>query len=494
MKSHRIVDVMNESGVRFGTSGARGLVTAMTDQVCYAYVSGFLQMLQQRGDIQMHSRVAIGGDLRSSTPRIMTAAALATSDLGYQVINAGFVPAPALALFGLEEKIPTLMVTGSHIPDDRNGIKFNKPTGEILKADESAMLAQSIRLPDRFDNVGGLLPGLKLELPSPNTQVTTNYVRRWIDAVRPTALAGKRIVVYGHSAVGRDLLVDVYEALGAHVIKECWSQNFVPVDTEAIRPADVQLAAKLAKDHQPFAIVSTDGDADRPLISDENGLWLRGDVIGVIAAQWLGAEVVVTPVSSSTVVERVGIFRNVMRTKIGSPYVIGAMQQAVAQGYRSVVGYEANGGFLTATSVTVPGGATLTPLPTRDPIIVQLGVLLSAAEAGVAVSEIMDRLPSRFTASDRLENFPTSTSQQHLAELIQGGPVAIEVILHDLIGNVAQVDTTDGLRVTGQTGDIVHLRSSGNAPELRCYAEADSSDRAQELAEQVLSRCKSWRN
>jgi phosphomannomutase len=424
----------------------------------------------------------------------MTVAALAASDLGYQVVNGGFVPAPALALFGLQEKIPTLMVTGSHIPDDRNGIKFNKPTGEILKADESAMLAQSVTTPDTFDKAGGLLPGRQSMLPSPNIDVTRRYVRRWIDAVRPRALAGKRIVVYGHSAVGRDLLVEVYEALGAQVIKESWSQTFVPVDTEAIRPTDVQLAATLAKNHQPFAIVSTDGDADRPLISDENGLWLRGDVIGVIAAQWLGAEVVVTPVSSSTVVERTATFKKLIRTKIGSPYVIGAMQEAVEQGYRCVVGYEANGGFLTATSVTVPGGATLTPLPTRDPIIVQLGVLLSAAEAGVTVSEIMARLPARFTASDRLENFPTSTSQQHLADLIQGGPVAIEIILHDLIGSVAQVDTTDGLRVTGQSGDIVHLRSSGNAPELRCYAEADTSDRARELAEQVLSRCNHWRN
>ena len=41
-----IRDLMAQSGVAFGTSGARGLVTAMTDRVCYAYTRGFLQYLE----------------------------------------------------------------------------------------------------------------------------------------------------------------------------------------------------------------------------------------------------------------------------------------------------------------------------------------------------------------------------------------------------------------------------------------------------------------
>jgi phosphomannomutase len=48
------------------------------------------------------------------------------------------------------------------------------------------------------------------------------------------------------------------------------------------------------------------------------------------------------------------------------------------------------------------------------------------------------------------------------------------------------VDETDGLRVTLASGEIVHLRPSGNAPELRCYAEADTAARARELAAWAL--------
>ena len=483
---------MAQSGVRFGTSGARGLVAAMTDRVCYAYARGFLQLMIERGDVTRPYRVAIAGDRRSSSPRIMFSVAVAARDLGFEVINGGLVPSPAIALYGLEQHMPAIMVTGSHIPDDRNGIKFNKPTGEMLKTDESAMLLQSVELPGKFDASGALIEAADPALPAAIQDVERRYVRRWVNAVQPKALKGKRIVVFGHSAVGRDVLVQVYEALGAEVIKAEWSERFTSVDTEAIRPEDVDTAVRLIQVHQPFSIVSTDGDSDRPLISDERGQWLRGDVIGVIAARWLNADAVVTPVSSNSVAERVEWFRLVKRTPIGSPYVIAAMDRAVDQGYRCVVGYEANGGFLTATPVNVPGGSSLTPLPTRDPIVVQLGVLLSAVEQNKSVSELMATLPARFTASDRLAEFPTTISQARIAELTAGGNASIDRFCRDLIGKAVQTDTTDGLRVTGETGDSVHLRASGNAPELRCYAEAQTAERARLLTERILERCKLW--
>ncbi len=122
--------------VKFGTSGIRGLVSDMTDKVCYAYTLSFLDYLQAMGAIQKGHAVGIGGDLRHSTPRIMNAVAAAALDAGYQPVNCGLLPTPALTLYGINQGIATIMVTGSHIPDDRNGIKFNKPEGEVLKQDE----------------------------------------------------------------------------------------------------------------------------------------------------------------------------------------------------------------------------------------------------------------------------------------------------------------------------------------------------------------------
>ena len=40
---------------------------------------------------------------------------------------------------------------------------------------------------------------------------------------------------------------------------------------------------------------------------------------------------------------------------------------------------------------------------------------------------------------------------------------------------------TDGLRVTFQSSEVLHMRPSGNAPEFRCYNEANSEERVQEM-------------
>ena len=88
---------MAQSGIKFGTSGARGLSDRMTDFICYAYTRGFLQYLQKSGkDTGSGRKVAIAGDLRPSTDRIMQAVASAAVDMQYEVINCGKIPSPAI--------------------------------------------------------------------------------------------------------------------------------------------------------------------------------------------------------------------------------------------------------------------------------------------------------------------------------------------------------------------------------------------------------------
>ena len=150
-----IKDLMQTSQVTFGTSGARGLVKDMTDQVCYAYTLGFIQYLQQTQQLDATDKIVLAGDLRESTPAILNACAKAILDSGIEVINAGLIPTPAVALYGLEHHCAAIMVTGSHIPDDRNGIKFYKLAGEILKDDELLIKQQDISLSDTLFNTQG---------------------------------------------------------------------------------------------------------------------------------------------------------------------------------------------------------------------------------------------------------------------------------------------------------------------------------------------------
>jgi phosphomannomutase len=492
-----IKGLMVSSRVAFGTSGARGLATAMTDAVCYAYTLGFLQYLESIGELKRAGeRVAVGGDFRPSTDRVMAAVMQAAADLGYTPVNCGKTPSPAVALFGLTHKIPAIMVTGSHIPDDRNGIKFNKCAGEVLKSDESGIADQTVILPeDRFDAKGFFTTPSEPREVSPAAEQA--YVSRYLNAFPPGALKGFRLGVYQHSAVGRDVLVKILSGLGAQVTPLGRSEKFIPVDTEAIRPEDVALARQWAAEQPLDAILSADGDSDRPLVSDEHGQWLRGDVAGILCAEFLGADSVSTPVSCNTAVEKCGWFREVRRTRIGSPYVIVSLQQATAEGAQCVVGYEANGGFLLNSNLTLEG-KPLAALPTRDAVIVILGILLLARRGGKTVSQLAAVLPARFTASDRIRDFPTENSNAILARFNTGNSAAdlfaVESVFGGIAGAVASLDRTDGLRCTFTNDEVIHLRPSGNAPELRCYTEAASDERARRLnaAVLVLLRKTSW--
>ena len=184
-----------------------------------------------------------------------------------------------------------------------------------------------------------------------------------------------RIAVYQHSAVGRDIILDIVKGLGADAVALGRSETFIPVDTEAIRPEDIELAAKWAEKGDYDAIISTDGDSDRPLIADERGRWLRGDVAGILCAKYLRCRLSqFTPVSCNSAVEKSGYFKRVCRTRIGSPFVIESMISESESDVKVVVGYEANGGFLTNSNIPL-FGKRLRALPTRDAVILHLSII-----------------------------------------------------------------------------------------------------------------------
>ena len=147
-----IIDhIMQKSGVAFGTSGARGLVKDMTDSVCYAYTTGFIKYLESIQDFTKSDKIMVSGDLRPSSERISKAVIQSIKDNGYEPIYCGNIPTPAVMLYGLLCNCPSIMITGSHIPDDRNGIKFNKSSGEILKEDEEGIRSCLLYTSDAAD-------------------------------------------------------------------------------------------------------------------------------------------------------------------------------------------------------------------------------------------------------------------------------------------------------------------------------------------------------
>ncbi|HWN68530.1 MAG TPA: hypothetical protein VNM90_12910, partial [Haliangium sp.] len=429
----------------------------------------------------------------------------------------------------------------SHIPADRNGIKFYGPHGEVLKEDERAILAAvaACRAEERARDAGDTpfdAQGMFRAPPPPepvDAAAATLYWRRYVEPFAGQApLRGLRVVHYQHSAVGRDLLARILGDLGAEVIPEARSDAFVPIDTEDVSPGDEQRYRDMVEAHRAHALVATDGDGDRPLIVDETGRFHRGDMVGLVTAELLGAGFAAVPVTVSDALDLrlAGSSRapamTVVRTRIGSPYVIAAMRSALAAGTARVVGWEANGGFLTGSPFAF-GDGTLAPLPTRDAALPILAVLLTAARRRVQVSEIFAALPQRATRAGLLDQFAPAASQAILAAFqpAAAGVTAVRFTAADVVveaadatralplaadaarpylacrdalgryfrpdagfGAIARIDYTDGVRVSFDGGDVAHLRPSGNAPQLRIYAVSDTRERADAIVALATAR------
>ncbi|MDF3125676.1 phosphomannomutase [Rheinheimera sp. 1928-s] len=461
-------ELIRQSSVQFGTSGARGLVVDFTPQLCCAFTLAFIQLLQQNADVQ---RIALAIDNRPSSPEIAAWCAAAVQQLGIQLDYYGVIPTPALAYAAMKQGIAAIMVTGSHIPFDRNGLKFYRPQGEITKQDELQMLA--VEVP--FSR-----PAHSATLTA-NPAAAEDYKQRYLDWFPKDLAKGLTIGIYEHSSAGRDIYAELLQQLGACVIRLGRSDHFVPVDTEAVSEEDEQKAVQWTQAHQLDLLFSTDGDGDRPLVADEQGRWLRGDMLGLLAAKALNIQALAVPVSCNTAIEQSGYFLQVLRSRIGSPYVIEAFGQL--EQHQAVAGFEANGGFLLASDLQQQA-RRLTALPTRDAVLPLLALIELAK--GRVVSELLSELPERFTASQRLSHFATELSQQLLSEAAINTEAFVSAL--GLDAKVLSVDTTDGLRLSLSNGDIVHLRPSGNAPELRCYAESVSEQKAKALVGKVLAK------
>lgn len=495
--------------LRFGTSGRRGLVADLTQLEIYLNALAELEYLQDlpeaEGGIRRGDEVYFACDLRPTSPVLAQAIVTAIRDAGMTPLNMGFIPTPALAAYAFARRRASIMVTGSHIPFDRNGYKTNTARGELMKHHEAPINARVAQVRERLYNQpfdespfdeDGLFKSGPAELPAPSDAARSEYQARYTSYFSGLSLSGLRLLVYQHSAVGRDLLAETLSALGAEVVPAGRSETFVPIDTENIDASTLAVIQQLLDEHGPAdAVVSTDGDSDRPLIlgvdpATRQARFFGGDLVGMIVAQSLDADAVVVPISCNDAIDR-GPLAPLLepKTRIGSPFVISGMEAALERGRRRVCGWEANGGFLTGSSFQ-RGAGTLAPLPTRDAFLPILAVLFAAQARRVPLTVLFDELPARFSRAALLKNFPRPVA---LAIVDRFTPQASDGsdqpgILADLasffpgFSPIERTDYTDGVRVIFSNGDVAHLRPSGNADELRIYAVADTQARADEIA------------
>lgn len=457
---------------KFGTSGLRGLASELVGAPAVTYTRAFLQHMKHKKVVRLDGEVFVAQDFRASSSAICDNVREAITAEGMAMRYFGEVPTQALAHEAMAKKCACIMITGSHIPADRNGLKFYRPDGEIEKGDEVAIVERVAAIKPAHAASTKILSG-----------TIDGFEQRYRVAFDAGSLAGLRIGVYQHSSVARDLLVALLSWAGAKVTPLARSEHFMPVDTEAVSPETLNLLQQWTANGDFDAIVSADGDGDRPLVADEKGKVVRGDHLGLITAKFLGAKTVVTPITSNSAIDQY-IRGGTRRTRVGSPYVIAEMMDAKKTGATGIVGFEANGGFFTSSRFKV-GQSDLSPLPTRDSFLPIFAMLASTIKAKLSLSALAEHYLLPVALADRLENFPLEASSHLMRRLVSS--ISAQEAFFASLGKIQSRNLLDGLRVTLADGSVVHLRPSGNAPEFRCYVEAATKGAAQRLLTRTLN-------
>lgn len=456
--------------IGFGTSGMRGLDEELTHAEVFVNTQGDIDTLLnhdvpearvKRGDI-----VIIGEDLRPSSPEIRRAVIAGVLSKELIPVFVGKQPSPTIANIARRHGRAAIVITGSHIPFGRNGIKFYRADGELLKTDEPDILQNvqvnrdaeyKLNWEESIFNMNGAFKGAEALSPqqkafleevdrvsalavkpsdiikdfegkTPTEIAEQMYINRYVDAFGEDALKGEEVVFWRQSAVGRDLLTKVFKALGAKVYSEpkdmrLADDEFLPVDTEKITPEILEKVKQIAERYKkknkkyPKYIVSTDGDSDRPavfFVSEEGKVtFFPGDKLGVITTKQLvslGARItdfVLPDTCNSSAINilqnEMGI--NVTPDKVGSPYMVKTMRDRMAADENAVcVACEGNGGYLVGNDITLNNGRVLPALDTRDAALPVVSFLLFAKENNYPSGSEINALFPRHTSASAVDN------------------------------------------------------------------------------------------
>lgn len=436
----------------FGTSGIRGDGEKLfTDQFCFDLGRTFSIFLEKHNE---SGGIAIGLDPRGTSPRIKDAIEAGLIFEKREIYDQGATPVPSICyVMKISENYAgSIMVSGSHIQSHLNGVKFFAFDEEILKKHEKEIE----NIYDDIKNDISFIKAVEYEIHDEN-KANEEY-KEMLIRIADSPYPNWRVVVDPGDGAQSDTMPQVLKRLGVDVIElhATIQGKFFARDTEHL-PDMIDLINSVKKEKADFGI-GYDADGDRVVFVDENGKFIPGDYSAcIIAKESIGSRIV-TPISTSQVVDHID--RKVYRTKVGAPYVVEKMKE-----YNIRYGFEPNGGAIfSELMLTRDGGSTTIKL---------LNIL---KRKNRKLSELVKELPKFYSFKDKVDY------KWELQELI----------LSEAKKNFKgiKIDETDGLKIWFDKETWMLFRSSQNAPEFRIFAESNNEEKAKELSKNGVALVK----
>lgn len=438
----------------FGTDGIRGVANKGPLQP-----DGVLRLAMATGAVLRNGEhrhtVVVAKDTRVSGYMIEMALASGFVSMGMNVVLAGPMPTPAVAMLVRSHRADLgVMISASHNAFADNGIKLFGPDGFKLSDEVEADIERAMQ--------GDLAALLVEPAELGNVRRLEDVKGRYIEFVkasfpRDLSLDGLKIVVdCAHGAAHR-LGRPVLEELGATVETLGVAPNGLNINdgvgavhTEAMQQAVVAAGADIG--------IALDGDADRLVVSDERGQRIDGDqLLAVIARNWAATKRLRGGGVVATVMSNLGLERflddlglTLARTPVGDRYVVSRM---MAEGYN--LGGEQSGHIVLSDYAT-----------TGDGLLAALQVLAVLQTEQRPASEVMQAFTPVPQVLKNVRFDPAVGNPLHL-DAVQKAKARVEASLEGI-------------------GRLL-VRKSGTEPLIRVMAEGDDAARIEAAVDEMIA-------
>jgi len=436
----------------FGAYDVRGIYPETLDEdAAYRIGRAFVQYLGA-------SAVAVGRDMRVSSPALAGAVNRGITDQGADAIDLGMTTTDelyfAVGKFGYPAGV---MVTASHNPKQYNGLKMCREEAIAISSETGGNAIRDLAL-------AGNPPEPARKGQVIQRDVTDDYVRHVLSFIDVAKVRPLKIAVDAGNGMAGMIVPKVFEQLPCELIPLYFELDgtFPNHPASPIEPENTAVLRALVPERHCDMGVAFDGDADRMFLVDEQGKLLGGDMVTALVAQSLlrkhpGATILYNLISSRSVpelIERDG--GRAVRTRVGHSFIKAQMRQENA-----IFGGEHSGHFYFRDNWYADSG-----------LIAFLVVLELISESGKTVSDLVRAVDHRFRSGE----INTEVADQ------EGRMRAIEA---HYVAEGGQVDFLDGITVSFPTWWF-NVRPSNTEPLLRLNLEADTADEMAKRRDEVL--------
>ena len=409
--------------------------------------------------------VVVGRDARISGPMVSSIVVSTLSGMGCNVVNLGLATTPTTEIAVTEENADGgIILTASHNPKQWNALKLLNEKGEFLNAAEGAKILEIADAEDfDFAEVDDLGEVCEKNYTDFHVQHVLNLDLVDVEAIKKAKFS---VAIDAVNSVGGIAMPALFEALEIDKVVEinCEATGHFAHTPEPL-PENLVETSEIIRDNSVDVGFVVDPDVDRLAIINEDGTMFNEEYTLVAVADYVLSQTpgnTVSNLSSSralrVITEKHG--QTYATSAVGEVNVVAKMRETNA-----IIGGEGNGGIIYPTSHAG-----------RDSLVGAALFLTHLAKSGLKCSELRKTYPDYFISKNKIELTPD---------------IEVDAILLKMKEKYSNEEVTDIDGVKVDFADSwVHLRKSNTEPIIRIYAEANSMEKADALAQQMITEIK----